>query len=168
MNICNSCKSELENDKGYASSGNCRRCYNREWYQVPEHRDARLAYWHRTKDVRLENRKAYYAKTSDHHSTKRRERAARYKDQVYKLLGYICSHCGFSDVRALQVDHIKGGGNEARKKAGTNESCTMYMGILKHPSPTDEFQILCANCNWIKRHENKEIGGKRKCELIYS
>lgn len=28
--------------------------------------------------------------------------------------------------------------------------------IIALATAEDEYQILCANCNWIKRHENKE------------
>ena len=24
-----------------------------------------------------------------------------------------------------------------------------------------KYQLLCANCNWIKRHKNKEFGGPK-------
>lgn len=29
--------------------------------------------------------------------------------------------------------------------------------IIEHP---DDYQLLCANCNWIKRHENSEVLGR--------
>lgn len=61
--------------------------------------------------------------------------------------------CGFSDSRALQFDHIHGNGAENRRKRRMSSS-TLYRHILKVKG--DGFQLLCANCNWIKRYENHE------------
>lgn len=69
-----------------------------------------------------------------------------------------CVKCGFSDIRALQIDHINGGGNIERIKIWKNNGEKMWKNILS--TPKDEirkrYQILCANCNWIKLVENKE------------
>ena len=73
------------------------------------------------------------------------------KAKAFKILGDKCVRCGFSDPRALQIDHIDGGGNREIKKIGTYR---IYYKILK--GQTSEYQLLCANCNWIKRVENKE------------
>ena len=71
------------------------------------------------------------------------------------LLGDKCVRCGFSDVRALQIDHINGGGKQEMKKFGTN--IVMYQYYVKNPEEAKQkLQILCANCNWIKRYENQE------------
>jgi hypothetical protein len=60
--------------------------------------------------------------------------------------------CGFSDKRALQVDHIDGGGAQHRRVTSLQQQ---FHDILTHPHL---FQILCANCNCIKRVENSEHG----------
>lgn len=74
---------------------------------------------------------------------------------VLELLGGKCKKCGFSDIRALQLDHINGGGNKEYKKLG---NYAVYRRIIKNFSFEKlHYQILCANCNWIKRYENKEI-----------
>lgn len=72
---------------------------------------------------------------------------------VHSTLGGKCVRCGFSDSRALQLDHINGGG--LRDKRST---ATRYRQILSGKS-VGEFQLLCANCNWIKRAENGEEWG---------
>jgi len=91
----------------------------------------------------------FTAREVDYNRNRRRE----LKRQVYELLGDVCTHCGFTDIRALQIDHIKGGGKKSRQeqKAYT----TMYRDVLRNPTP---YQLLCANCNWIKRVENRELG----------
>lgn len=72
-------------------------------------------------------------------------------------LGGKCIQCGFSDYRALQVDHILGGGSiERREKSGIQ----LWNHMIKNIS---KYQILCANCNWIKRYElNEQPKGVRK------
>ena len=73
---------------------------------------------------------------------------------VVVLLGGKCVRCGFSDERALQADHIYGGGNQELKAISTSG---IYRKILKMDNPESEYQLLCANCNWIKRAENNEV-----------
>ena len=61
-------------------------------------------------------------------------------------------HCGHTDPRVLQVDHLHGGGSAHRKKIGASP-ITLFKAIKENP---DQFQLLCANCNWVKRAEEKE------------
>jgi predicted nucleic-acid-binding Zn-ribbon protein len=79
------------------------------------------------------------------------------RTKVLDRLGPSCKHCGFSDVRALQIDHIHGGGI---KDIRSSSNIQRYTRILKMPEPNTFYQILCANCNWIKRHENNETGSQ--------
>lgn len=76
------------------------------------------------------------------------------RGQVIKHLGGKCKKCGYSDQRALQLDHINGGGSQLRKQK--NSWSQFYREVLRGEHP-HEIQILCANCNWIKKIENKEI-----------
>ena len=63
--------------------------------------------------------------------------------------------CGYNDWRALQIDHIKGGG---RKSFGTKRpSAIYYHNRLLKEIPGVVYQLLCANCNQIKKYENKEF-----------
>ncbi len=72
---------------------------------------------------------------------------------VIQRLGSKCCFCGFDDVRALQVDHINGGGSKEIKELGANK---IYRKILDGDM---SYQLLCANCNWIKRAERNENKG---------
>lgn len=83
-----------------------------------------------------------------------RLKTATSREQIIKLLGGKCKHCGFTDKRALQVDHINGGGMTERRLIGSHG---MYRKVLKC---SDGYQLLCANCNWIKRYENNENPNK--------
>lgn len=74
---------------------------------------------------------------------------------LIELLGGKCIRCGFNDIRALQLDHINGGGLREVKIKGNN--IVMYLSYSKnHDELKSKLQVLCANCNWIKRAENKE------------
>lgn len=77
----------------------------------------------------------------------------RARELALQKLGGVCVHCGFSDPRALQIDHISGGGNQERNTIGRFAICRKIAS-----GDTDGYQILCANCNWIKRSVNNEDG----------
>lgn len=80
-----------------------------------------------------------------------RIRTSKVRFSIFEAIGAFCAHCGFSDKRALQIDHINGGGNVERKKFSN------AWGFRKHVMANlDKYQILCANCNWIKRWEKGE------------
>lgn len=90
---------------------------------------------------------------------KSREKSNKYyanlKSQVFEILGGAkCSRCGFDDVRALQIDHISGGGNKERVNSRHNP-LGYYRSIVQNGGKG--YQVLCANCNWIKRFENNEL-----------
>ena len=81
------------------------------------------------------------------------------REKLFELLGDKCVRCGFSDKRALQFDHINGGGlkdikNKTKRK---KVSDSYYKYYLNHPEEAKtKLQVLCANCNWIKKYENNE------------
>lgn len=59
--------------------------------------------------------------------------------------------CGYSDIRALTLDHVLNNGAEERKRIGERG---VYNRCLRD-DVTDEYQILCMNCQFIKRVEEK-------------
>jgi len=76
------------------------------------------------------------------------------RNKILVALGCVCVRCGFTDVRALQVDHVNGDGAGHRRQLGYNAH---YSKILREiESGSSRYQLLCANCNWIKRHEKGE------------
>mgnify|MGYP001558576698 CR=1 FL=1 len=76
---------------------------------------------------------------------------SKLRDAAIIKLGGKCTKCGYIDVRALQIDHIHGGGTEEVHRIGHQE---IFRRIL---AGEEGYQILCANCNWIKRDERKEF-----------
>ena len=113
----------------------------------------RMREYYQKNKARLNAQKKIYVKAN---AKQRLETLKRYNDKcrlaVIEKLGGACARCGFSDARALQIDHINGGGSKERKSICTSN---IVLRILKH-GPQDKYQLLCANCNWIKRVENKE------------
>lgn len=84
-----------------------------------------------------------------------RERRWKIKKEIFELLGNCCKRCGFEDKRALQIDHVHGNGNKEFKKF--RNAMTYYFHVLKKiRKGSKDYQLLCANCNWIKRHEKNE------------
>lgn len=74
------------------------------------------------------------------------------KEQIYDKLGHVCCRCSFGNKKALQIDHVFGGGNQEH-----DEIKNHYSFLKKVLEDTGGlYQILCANCNWIKRAEKLE------------
>ncbi len=99
----------------------------------------------------------YYRKNADKIRVRARvytkHSRERRRAQVIEALGGVCTHCGFADIRALQIDHIHGGGSQEHRNG-----YGWYKDILASIEKRDgKFQLLCANCNWIKKHEQKEV-----------
>lgn len=80
------------------------------------------------------------------------------RQTVVAHLGGACSRCGFDDPRALQIDHVNGGGCEERRN-GKSPGRALLNRVLKDDQGT--YALLCANCNWIKRAERTELVGGR-------
>lgn len=97
----------------------------------------------------------------------------KWKRLALDALGGKCVHCGFSDARALQFDHIHGDGHKdvtrsasaGRRQRISRALGSYYKRIAERVEP-GRFQLLCANCNWIKRVENGEHAQHMKKEVV--
>lgn len=154
--------------------------YNKQYYQL--HRDKYLTrsknyYKTHTDIMKKRSKKWYYDHRKEnlikariyakkHYQQKKkymltyyRKRWRKIRNEIYDLLGKKCVRCGFDDERALQVDHLNNDGYLLRK------TITNTLSFLKHIKKTPQkYQILCANCNWIKRVETDEKRFKEKKE----
>lgn len=83
----------------------------------------------------------------------RRNRSRSNRLLALSILGGKCK-CGFDDIRALHIDHVFGQGNKERREGITNS--VLVDMIVKGTADLSKYQVLCANCNWIKRIENRE------------
>jgi hypothetical protein len=134
-----------------------------EYYKVyvADHKEERQTYLKENKAVIKEQRKNYYIAKKAEISAQKREYREKIKLRAFEVLGGPrCSNpnClvpgGCSDIRTLQVDHKQGGGHKEITKISTRG---IYWKIIKNPEEARKiYQVLCANCNWIKRHENGE------------
>ena len=80
------------------------------------------------------------------------------RSQIFEKLGGKCALCGFNNPLALQVDHVNGGGTRERQLYRTKGLRTYYKDILgKIEVGNTSYQLLCANCNCIKRGRNREV-----------
>lgn len=80
------------------------------------------------------------------------------------FLGGKCKRCGIDDIRVLQIDHINGGGKNEIVKVFGRSWRRYYRHVLADKS--GKYQVLCANCNWIKKTENRE--GLQKLQLTHN
>lgn len=80
----------------------------------------------------------------------------RVRVNLIEALGGTCVWCGFDDWRALQVDHVNGDGRKDPHRYGSRYAYAKI--VLASP---DRYQLLCANCNWIKRYESGEHNHRR-------
>ncbi len=84
-----------------------------------------------------------------------RNNRQHWHDRAIKMLGGKCKECGFDDFRALQIDHIAGGGSK-RDTKGVIRNTRLYRLIVRDPEFRKTVQCLCANHNWIKKYNNGE------------
>lgn len=138
---CRICKAELNDENWYPfnkimNRKLCKTCSNKLGFKY---------------------RKEHPEKSKEYRTRCRR----KLKEEIFRLLGGKCSNpnCavpnGMKDIRALQIDHVHGKGRDERKvfKATYTYYLHVRNEILKG---SIEYQLLCANCNWIKRFERKE------------
>lgn len=89
-----------------------------------------------------------------YHARKYRE----LKDFIFSLLGRKCKFCSTSDLRVLQIDHVEDDGYKEHQLMGTGwQYLRQVLKTIQLGS--NRYQLLCANCNVIKRLETKKIKG---------
>lgn len=91
------------------------------------------------------------------HGTWVAEHVRKLKDNVLEKYGRKCNQCGFSDPRALQLDHVNSDGYAERLVI---TGLTVFRKALSDTK--GRYQLLCANCNWIKRSTHNEMPRRRK------
>lgn len=122
----------------------------------PANREKILArhreYYNKNRDRILAKKRSDRNRVKD--SLNRRALRAKYRNEVIDRLGGSCKHCGFSDRRALQIDHVNGNGRKEWRAAVSSEA---YYRDIRNNLYSGKYQLLCANCNWIKRYERQEF-----------
>jgi len=163
--ICKECGSIIEQKEYLIELSLCRLCYNKysrkrsyESYHIDK-----LPFQLRMRRYHLKNSKKI---------------SLNYKLKKLKLKSLILSHYSISDfpqcadpynqhkepytdIRALSIDHIHGGGGKHKKVAGSGSR--LYSWLKKNKFP-EGFQVLCMNCQFIKKNVEHENGNKHKLE----
>lgn len=67
-----------------------------------------------------------------------------------------CKKCGFGDIRVLTIDHIDG--RTKKERENKVSGWKLYTKIRQSNYP-DGYQVLCMNCQFIKRVERGEENG---------
>ena len=128
-----------------------------------EQRERSREYYHKNREKVLERVRLHYQENKE----KIKEWHRNYADAGYRAKWYLkkkleilshysngsmrCAYCGFDDIRALSIDHIDGGGAPHRKMTGND-----IYGWLKRNGFPEGYQVLCMNCQLIKRQVNRE------------
>lgn len=105
----------------------------------------------RQRRLRLENIEAL-GRYRDHHGKVRSDPRCNNPDCHWRNDD---GTLGCNVVEALQFDHKSSGGSSERNDRRDSGLGLQYR-VRKQPW---RFQLLCANCNWIKRHKNEEARG---------
>lgn len=155
--ICISCSKE-DCRKRYYKNKEKWLLRNKKYYKTHKEqiRKQHAEYYQKNEKKRKTYRSIYYKEncgkwTFQRHETRRK---------ILERLGGKCVKCGFNDYRALQIDHIYGNGNKDREKMKKKggHAWNKYLLSLSDEELKKDFQLLCANCNWIKRFEKREHG----------
>ena len=97
-----------------------------------------------------------------------RNQRIKIKKEILRLLGGKCANpynfphpdwC--NSPECLQIDHVHGHGKQEKRKFNGHQDLgsNHYYRILNAiKNGSKNYQLLCANCNWIKRFKNNERG----------
>ena len=90
-----------------------------------------------------------------HRRETRRRREREIRRVVINRYGGRCACCGESAFDALVIDHVRGGGNNDRKRNGN-----IYRRLFRVARRQRGFRVLCHTCNHIARPH----GGRCACQ----
>ena len=104
-------------------------------------------------ELKLSTRQVYHMANKSNVKIYKKRYESKVKREVLTHYGngkLACLHCGFSDIRALSIDHIINGGKAHRKEIKRPGGIHFYSWLKVNDYPLG-FQTLCLNCQWIKR-----------------
>lgn len=167
--ICKKCSENKSSDKYFYRNmykdkiyrtGTCKQCLRKE--SSERRRQFRKKNLPEYQRQRRESAKRYRHNHPERHYAVLRKYREKERKNAMLLLGELeCKKCGFNDYRALQIDHINGGGGKERRlqKTTSLQINKIRDDIKKYG--TKKYQVLCANCNWIKRIESKNENNRK-------
>jgi len=98
--------------------------------------------------IRLQKRREISQRYAHRHPGYKTSAYRKARRRAIKALGGACVQCGNADIRALEIDHVNGGGIAERKRV-------QYYSFYVTVPTRHDLQILCANCHAIKDWERR-------------
>ena len=138
-----------------------RAAYQQEWKKKNiDHVRNRSRLYYKKNKLRLREQKSRWRKSKNGRRSEKKYYAGkgrlsllllrqRKRKEVLDHLGGKCQQCGYSDYRALQIDHVNGKGSRERRRLYKSSASYKFYKRVKLDKK-NRYQILCANCNWIK------------------
>lgn len=111
------------------------------------------------REKQIDYNKRYYVGAKCWINFRRRITFQRAREELFHVLNqHCCRMCGYHDKRALQFDHINGGGTHEHKHVFLNKRVQFYMYYVLNPELAKKtLQVLCANCNILRKFEFKSV-----------
>lgn len=148
--ICKSCKSKIRKDE-YLKNREKLLKQKKDYYIT--HRKERLEYHHIHKEEILvgqrRRQRGYKVKTINHYSNGTMACANPFGEHKEP----------YTTIEALSIDHINGGGTQERIHKSYGKGGSFYFWLIKQGFP-EGYQVLCMNCQFIKKIRNKEGSNK--------
>lgn len=124
-----------------------------KWIPNPEYK---RWYYRNHREESLRYGQEWHLKNKERLNEIHRIRREDMRKEILKLLGNKCVICGYSGI-ALEIDHVKGGGCLERRHFHHDSYYKHILEAIKIGS--QEYQLLCANCNQIKKHLTPQENG---------
>lgn len=114
----------------------------------------------RTREVDKEKNREYQRKWYAANKEKQYERTRANQARVVAetrpmLLEYLkehpCMDCGYSDIRALEFDHVRG-----TKKKGVTKLVSMGLSWESIMKEIDKCDVVCSNCHKIRTYSRMD------------
>lgn len=120
-------------------------------------RERRKKYYAENREQELEKTRKYQEEHREYYRSRNR---LLFYDARVKVLSYLnpelkCEKCGIDDIRLLTIDHINNDGYQERKNKTAYQ---IYKKIVEMPlsAARKKYQVLCRNCNWLRRYEGED------------
>ena len=136
----------------------CRRCNKvKEYFYFHKNKNRADGVQVYCKSCALEMRMDYYRRFKKEHFQYQKERADTLNEKIKTYLReHPCVDCGYSDIRALQFDHVRGKKEKNVSEMGHNGHS--WATIMREIS---KCEVRCANCHSIATNE------RRKASIVH-
>lgn len=163
MVVCIKCGTLLVQENWYVSA---MRIHHHLCKECSKQKARKQRKTHRTEI--LQQKKQYYQKNRSLILGQRHSEWVTFKEIVVAHYSNNTMACAnpynqhkepYTDMRALSIDHINGGGGKQRKELFANRKLAgthFYKWLIRNNYPIG-FQVLCMNCQFVKRYENNEL-----------